>query len=248
MASALTGPVPLYFQLQEHLRDRINSGEFPPGALLPTEVQLCSQFGVSRITVGKALDGLLAEKLIHRRQGVGTFVSDHPPPAKSLRLTGWIDEMLAPAENHSSRVLKAGLRKPPAAILERLGLQDRAFCFEALYSAGRGVYSYSLVYMAADLGQRVAPRLAENEQVPIRIIETLLGQKVERAEQTITPVLPSATIAAHLGLTGRKPVLRVTRTHFLPGGRAISILDAWYHPERVRYSIELYPRPDETRR
>ena len=66
---------PLYFTIAAHLRDGIARGAWEAGGILPSEAQLCRQFGVSRGTVVKALDLLIKDGLAQRRQGVGTFVS-----------------------------------------------------------------------------------------------------------------------------------------------------------------------------
>ncbi|WP_375460260.1 GntR family transcriptional regulator [uncultured Enterovirga sp.] len=246
MAGVLTGPTPLYFQVQEQVRKRIASGEFGPGALLPTETQLCDQFGVSRITVKKALDGLMADRLIRRRRGVGTFVADHPEPAKSVHLTGWIDEMLDPVREPSYRLLGAGIEPTPMDVRDALPAGNQAFCLEWLYLSDGTVFSFSKIYMAPELGLAIRDELAEHEQPSIRIIERLLGARLERAEQTLVPVLPSRQVASHLGVPEGRPVLEVLRTYFVTGNGPVSVLKAWYHPDRVRYAIELFPRPPET--
>lgn len=68
-------PLPLYYQVYASLRDRINSGEFSPGTPLPPERQLVKDYGVSRITIVKAMDTLERDALIERQQGRGTFVT-----------------------------------------------------------------------------------------------------------------------------------------------------------------------------
>jgi ABC-type glycerol-3-phosphate transport system substrate-binding protein len=79
--------IPLYRQLKEILEERIREGEFRAGKRLPTEKELCQEFGVSRITVRQALSELINEGLLFRRQGSGTFVSYHPPlRVKPLRV------------------------------------------------------------------------------------------------------------------------------------------------------------------
>ena len=65
----------LYLDLASEIRDNIVSKKWKPGDLLPSETQLCRDFGVSRGTVVKALEVLHREGLAQRRQGVGTFVS-----------------------------------------------------------------------------------------------------------------------------------------------------------------------------
>ncbi|GAB4514934.1 MAG: hypothetical protein OHK0046_17700 [Anaerolineae bacterium] len=67
-------PLPLYYQVYASLRERINDGEFAPGTALPPERQLVEDYGVSRITIVKALDKLASDDLIERQHGRGTFV------------------------------------------------------------------------------------------------------------------------------------------------------------------------------
>ena len=67
--------VPLWRQLSDHLRQQIHTGVLRPGARMPTEVEMGSTYGVSRITVRAAIEKLLAEQLVVRAQGKGTFVA-----------------------------------------------------------------------------------------------------------------------------------------------------------------------------
>ncbi|MBN1259213.1 MAG: extracellular solute-binding protein [Anaerolineae bacterium] len=69
-------PLPIYFQLKQFLKQKLESGEFEVGAQLPTEQQLCAQYGVSRAPVRQALIELVQEGYIYRRAGQGTFVAD----------------------------------------------------------------------------------------------------------------------------------------------------------------------------
>ena len=75
---------PLYQQLKETLRRQILEGELQPGTLIPSERQLCEQYGVSSTTVRRALQELVRDGLIHRRAGIGTFVSS--PSRRSILL------------------------------------------------------------------------------------------------------------------------------------------------------------------
>ena len=68
-------PVPLYFQLEQLLRDEIETGAYPPGSLIPTEKELIEHFGVSRTTVRQAIHDLVQEGLLYRTKSKGTFVA-----------------------------------------------------------------------------------------------------------------------------------------------------------------------------
>jgi GntR family transcriptional regulator len=66
--------IPLYHQLKEIFTDKIANGEWKPGETIPNELQLCEQYGISRGPVRQALDQLVREGLLSRKQGKGTVV------------------------------------------------------------------------------------------------------------------------------------------------------------------------------
>ncbi|MBN2391687.1 MAG: extracellular solute-binding protein [Anaerolineae bacterium] len=74
-----TSPIPLYYQLKLHIRKQMESGELHPGDRLPTEMELCELFSISRAPVRQALTELAREGLIYRRAGQGSFVSPIAP-------------------------------------------------------------------------------------------------------------------------------------------------------------------------
>ncbi len=77
-------PLPRYYQVSVSLEERIRSGEFAPGDALPSERQLVLDYGVSRITIVKALDLLVRDKLVERQHGRGNFVVEHNDPSPCM--------------------------------------------------------------------------------------------------------------------------------------------------------------------
>ena len=84
-----TAAVPPYARVKQHLKQGLAAGRWPPGALMPSEAELVAEFGVSRMTVNRALRELQAEGLVERSQGVGTFAAPlHRVVAVMRRLGG----------------------------------------------------------------------------------------------------------------------------------------------------------------
>ncbi|WP_232006734.1 GntR family transcriptional regulator [Mycobacterium sp. 1245805.9] len=111
--------VPLHRQLFLVLHDEIDRGAIAPGEALPTEQTLCDQFGVSRITVRRALADLAEQGYIERRHGVGSFVREHSPsdvPAGGSYLEGLRQTQFETEVD----VVELGTRRPPRPIAEAL--------------------------------------------------------------------------------------------------------------------------------
>src|ERR1700742_1724128 len=125
--SGKTGPVstaagvPLHRQLFLVLHDEIDRGVIAPGEALPTEQTLCDEFGVSRITVRRALADLAEQGYIERRQGVGSFVREHAPSEPSSTGGSFMDELRQTQFETSVDVVEHDSRMPPAAIGDALG-------------------------------------------------------------------------------------------------------------------------------
>src|SRR5687767_14508721 len=81
----VTDAVPLYYQLESVLREKISSGQFASQERIPTETELAVEYGVSRITVRQALSALEKDGLVRRKAGLGTFVSELPAFSGDLK-------------------------------------------------------------------------------------------------------------------------------------------------------------------
>src|SRR6201992_3818779 len=125
--SGVAGPVtagagvPLHRQLFLVLHDEIARGALAPGEPLPTEQALCDQFGVSRITVRRALADLADAGLIERRQGVGSFVRDQPPSHRNQGGGSFMGEVRQTAFETQVDVIELDVRTVPKPIAEQLG-------------------------------------------------------------------------------------------------------------------------------
>lgn len=115
-----TAGVPLHRQLFLVLHDEIDRGVIAPGEALPTEQTLCDQFGVSRITVRRALADLAEQGYIERRHGVGSFVRQHDP-ADVPAGRSYLQELRQTQFETEAEVVELGMRAPARVIAETLG-------------------------------------------------------------------------------------------------------------------------------
>jgi GntR family transcriptional regulator len=228
--AATVGPLdesstlPLYQQLQRALRKAIEIQLLAPEDALPAERDLAAEFNVSRITVRKALDGLVTEGLLVRRQGSGNFVSTRVQK-NFAKLTSFSEDMRARGRSPRSVWLKraAGTVTPEEALALRL-------------SPGTPVYRFNRIRyaddapMALEFATIVASALPSLEEVDTSLYEALerSGQRPVRALQRLRAVLLTEDQAELLKAKAGDPGLLVERLGSLRDGRAIEFSQSFY--------------------
>lgn len=217
------GEPPLYYRILEIARRRIATGEWAPGAPLPTDEKLMREFGVSRHTVRVALNDLVNEGLIERFPGRGSFVV---PPER--RRAGWsigsVEDLIDTSFVHRYDVLSARLvagRSFPAAA-RALGLAEREQLFHvrAVRSSEAGPYAYSDVWFPRDIGEKL-PRHLMTRRPLILLVEEFAGRPPWKACQRARAEPADADAARHLRVRRGYPLLVLERTYFDREGRAI---------------------------
>ena len=113
---------PLYQQLMSRLRDDIVAGVYAPGARIPSEQVLCDTYGVSRVTVRKAMLDLVQEGLLVRRQGKGTFVAQERIQRDLQQITSFSQACRQNGHAAGARLISAELAEASASDAEKLGL------------------------------------------------------------------------------------------------------------------------------
>jgi GntR family transcriptional regulator len=121
-----TNPIPFYHQVESDIRARIESGEWRPGVQIPTEADLCGLYGASRVTIRQAIGKLVAEGLLVRERGRGTFVREPRITAGARGLTSFTEEMAQLGLTAGSQILRLGVEPAPTAIAGRLRIDERA--------------------------------------------------------------------------------------------------------------------------
>ena len=124
-------PAP-YARVKKYLKDGLAAGRWAPGALMPSEAELVAVFGVSRMTVNRALRELRAEGLVDRAQGVGTFAAQLYRVSSTLTIRDLHEEIESRGHRHHAEVHLKREERAPRALAERLGLLAGAPVFHSL--------------------------------------------------------------------------------------------------------------------
>lgn len=205
-------PLPLYAQIERNLRDLIQSGRLQPGQHVPPEWELAGLYGVSRLTVRRALDDLVRQDWLNRRHGVGTFVSRPAVAAIAPSKLSFTQEMLAIGRKPSSRLLSCEvLPAQQSAISCRAAalmlLDDQAALVEIVRL--RLADDLPLLLETAYLSSARFPGLGSDGELAdgslYERMSTCYGVQIARVDQTLKPVLLTAVQAHQLGVQPGSP-------------------------------------------
>jgi GntR family transcriptional regulator len=221
------------------LRDQIGRGAFAPGSVLPKEETLCGRFGVSRITVRRALADLAAQGLVERRQGIGTFVRHDLPQPREHATLSFIDSLRKTVIETQVTVLKVGQEDPPSEIAQSLQLTrtEKATHAVRLRSIGNTPAMVTDAWVPLDLGKRVtATALRKNA-----LYEILQAQGIElgRVVQEITAVVADVERAAVLKTEAGSPLLKLVRLMHGRDARPVAHVTVYLCPERSRLLMDI---------
>jgi GntR family transcriptional regulator len=230
-----TSTLPLYQQLQRTLRDAIEKRVLDADDALPAERDLAEDFSVSRITVRKAIDGLVGEGLLVRQHGSGTFV--RPRVEKNFsKLTSFSEDMRARGRKPRSVWLQraAGTVTPEEALALRLSPGTPVFRFHRIRFADDAP-------MAVEYATVVASCLGSVDAVDSSLYEALekAGNRPVRALQRLRAVLLNAEQAERLGANERDAGLLVERLGFLADRRAVEFSQSYYRGDTYDFVAEL---------
>lgn len=208
--STLAPALAPYAQVKQYLKEALSHGEFPPGALMPSEAELVAQFGVSRMTVNRALRELQTEGLVDRVQGVGTFAAQLHRVSSTLTIRDLHDEIASRGHRHEARVQLAKRERAPAALAARLGLRSGDAVFHTLI-----VHCENGVPIQCEdryVNPAVAPDYLSVDFTQTTPTHYLLQvAPVWQAQYSIEAALPSAEEAKLLGISAAAPCLVVVR-------------------------------------
>jgi GntR family transcriptional regulator len=234
------GPLPLYYQLQEAIRERVHSGEWAPGDQIPTIRELCAMYGVSRITVVQALNTLALEGLLTRQQGKGVFVAQPKIEQGPVRLVSFTEDTSRRGHTASSTVLGLERIAAPGEIATRLELEPGAsvVVLERLRLADGRPMGLQKAY----LPDRYFPGLAETVE-PIqslyRLLQVRYGVVPTQATDTYEPTTVDRATARLLGVQPGVPAFSVERITRDQRSRVIEFVVSVLRGDRYKVVLKL---------
>jgi len=218
----MSGASPQYLKVKTHLREGIAAGQWSPGDRLPSEAELVLEFGLSRMTVNRALRELEQEGLVERVQGVGSFVAQLHRISSTLTVRDVHEEIAGRGHRHEARVHLLAKLRSSAAQAADFGLKTGSTLFHSVIvhlENGRPIQCEDRLVNPA-----CAPDYLKLDFEKITPTQHLLEvAPLSEARYTIESMLPSGEEAALLGIGRRDPCLVVRRITYSRGRTVTSV-------------------------
>lgn len=220
-----------YQAIADDLRRRVRAA--PAGSLLPSEKDLSKEFGVSRVTVRKALDVIRDEGLIAARQGFGWFVATEPVRQRLRQLRTIEDELAGTGRINLREVIEFGFVTAPPRVREELQV-DSVLRVKRLNRADGEPFAVVTVWCPAELGAGLS-----RDQVERQPFYELLPVRLRGATQTIGADIATPEDAALLAIPTGAPVLVCWRTTTDATGRPVLMSHHVFPAHRTEFVVEL---------
>jgi GntR family transcriptional regulator len=233
-----------YKVLARELRQSILQRRYADGSRLPTEAELAQEYQVSRQTVRRAFHDLVAEGMVNRVPGRGTFAAGRD--GQYLRQFGSIEDLMGLSLDTRLEVLRPLRRQVNIEAASRLRLDrdavhtlvfrrthtDEPFCHTATYLHPTAADALADVPALTTAG-------AISDATIIGLLDTRLASPIAEAEQSITATAAEPAIADALGCRVGDPLLRIDRTYLTADNQPVELAISHFLPEQYSYRVKL---------
>ena len=235
---------PLYQQIKALILQSLQAGQWKPGDLIPSEIELAARFRVSQGTVRKAIDELAAEHLVVRRQGRGTFVATHAEQHVQYRFLRLLpDQGDTSSEGPAQRsIIDCKRQRAPADVARTLGLRtgDSVLQVRRVLSF-RGVPTIleDLWLPGSAFKGLTAERLASHQGAMYALFETEFGVRMVRADEKLRAVAADEQAAERLQVPVGSPLLSVERVAYTYQDAPMELRRGLYRTDTHHYRNSL---------
>ncbi|BBC38361.1 GntR family transcriptional regulator [Streptomyces graminofaciens] len=233
-----------YLRLARDLRASVLRHDYPDGVRLPTEAELAERYQVSRQTVRRAFQDLVAEGLVYRVAGRGTFAT--PREQQYLRQIGSVDDLMGLSLDTRMAVVTPLHRRVDVDAAGRLGLHtDRVHKLTFLRLHEDVAFCHTAVWLPPAVG-RLLESVQElllpgtpNALTVLGLLDQRLPEPIAEAEQSITVAEATPEIASHLNCEPGRPLLRIDRVYQSVTGQLVELAISHFLPEHYSYHVRL---------
>jgi GntR family transcriptional regulator len=233
-------PIPIFEQIKDRLEGAIAAGALVANGRIPSERELSSRYGVSRMTIRQAIGALVRTGTLYARSGKGTFVAERKIEQPLQRLSSFTEDMRARGLRPSSRLLGAERVSAQLEVAHALGLPPGSQLIRI--TRLRLANDEPLALEASHLPEVLCPNILDHDLANRSLYEILLheyGIALGSARQAIEASAATRNERDLLAIPAGVPVLRIRRLTFDAAGAAVEFVMSAYRGDRYQLQVEL---------
>lgn len=239
--------IPYYYQIKENLKYLIEEKKLAEGERIPSEMELCQAYGVSRTVVRQALNELASEGLIIKSKGKGTFVA-RPKIIGSLmqNIHGFHKDMTRKDLTIKNKVLEFSVIKAGKKVSDKLQLKPGLEIFKLVRL--RFINNEPIVYVTSYIPHSFCPNLLNEDfskQSLYNTLEEKYGLEIASSHRNIEAVSAPEEISALMGIEKKAPLLLLGSISYLKNGLAVEYFEAFHRGDRSGFAVELIRAPGQ---
>jgi len=229
--------LPMYRQIADTIRTKINSGDYKVGEVIPTEAELREAFSVSRVTIRQALKLLIENGELESVQGSGTYVKENKVNYNIYRQSSFKEKWTHLNVATHSDVIIFEITKPSMLMAENLNIDenDRIFYVKRVRYIEDNPVTVEETWMPLALFPDLTYQVMQNSKY--EYIEKTKGLIIDRSEQEIIPILPSAEVSELLGIDPNLPIIEKRTRSYLHDNTVFEYSRNYFKPSDYRFTL-----------
>jgi GntR family transcriptional regulator len=229
-------PVPIYYQLEEYLKQQIETGVFKEDDAIPSEREIAERYQISRMTVRQAINNLVMEGYLVRQKGRGTFVNKKKVEQELQGMTSFTEDMLSRGLEPSSKLLSFEIIQADHKTAHELkiGVDHDIYKIKRIRLANSEPMALETAYIPVHL----VPGLTEenSNQSLYHYIEENLSLSISEATQEIEASIATKSESLPLTIEEGDPILLINRISFLQDGTPFELVKSTFRADRYRFT------------
>jgi GntR family transcriptional regulator len=232
---------PYYEQIKEYILQKISTGELTAHDRVPSERGLSEQFGVSRLTAGKAIKELVLEGKLYTQVGKGTFVSDEPINQTLDMLTGFSEDIEQRGQRPSSRMIDAQIMSATGRLAQALQIPvgTSLVMLKRVRLANEQSLALEVSHLVASYCPDILERFNFEHESLYHVLRTHYNVRLVYADQELGARLATEEEAEMLGIEPSSPILSMVRVTYIENQHPLEYVESAYRGDRYKFRARL---------
>lgn len=230
--------IPLYHQLKQIIIEDIKTGKYDIGEQLPTETELCDSYHVSRITVRRAIADLVSEKVLYKKQGKGTFVSESKIERELISIGSFSDITTESGKAPSTQILETKIKKTTKELCKKLKIapEDDVLELKRLLRINGEPFIFEISHYPISRFPDIETHISSHQST-YKILRKYYDVEIVKAEKTLDIKLSNEEQSEIFGCDPNSILYLLEKTAFDKNNEIVHVSNSFFLASKVTFTF-----------